>query len=39
VGYIAHPSLVTSEELSATKKPLSIAAARKLNFEALSSSL
>jgi Dienelactone hydrolase family len=31
VGYVAHPSYVSSEELSAITKPLTIAAAGKLN--------
>ncbi|WEW61346.1 hypothetical protein PRK78_006836 [Emydomyces testavorans] len=32
VGYVAHPSFVTSEELSAITGPLSIAAAGKFHF-------
>jgi hypothetical protein len=31
VGFIAHPSLVEAEELKAIQKPLSVAAAGKLD--------
>lgn len=34
-GFIAHPSLVTSESLQAITKPLSIAAAGKKTSESL----